>query len=645
MKRVKYLAMMLAAGMFAACSDTLEDTGGGNAGGNTPSTTEGYVKVAINLPTTSGGMSRANDDQDQTPDIEFNDGIADEYKVTDGIIVFFKTTTEETAKDPDANATFVSAYKLDNLMVNNPNDDTGQVTERVATVTEAPMVNTKDKEALYALVILNPSDKLIVVDENAHTLKINGTNIEQTDKLEKFTTAISGENVILGNFIGDNKDAFTMSNAPLSTEDGGDNSYSNPAAKTLVPVTVYKTEAEAEANDAARIYVERVAAKVTLTGFDESVEIQEQGQAEKTYKSKSVTSTGVYNGDVVALEGWALNVTNKSTSLVRNVKGFIASTSEGSWLASATLPATNKTSRFAGTEVIPINYTGTNYYRIYWAEDGNYESSTPSSDFNTFYTNNENGTITNEPTWNTETADDATATDDHALYCLENTMTYTNQKNNQSTTVVLKTKYLTKFGSQSTATSQDFFICGSNPAKYPKPGLTDVGDDVTDIITYVKTAANDVLAAENKIGDDDLSLKSGDNVPAGIYDSVEDLKKLFELDNAGDDDTKWNAIWNQVGTIKYYKGGISYYYDDIYIRHFSDTETPWSDGESYGIQHLGRYGVVRNNWYEINISSITGPGEPSIDEPGDDNNDDAEGYIQAEINVLSWAKRSQSVDL
>ena len=33
MKKVKYLAMLLAAGMFAACSDNLEDTGAGNAGG------------------------------------------------------------------------------------------------------------------------------------------------------------------------------------------------------------------------------------------------------------------------------------------------------------------------------------------------------------------------------------------------------------------------------------------------------------------------------------------------------------------------------------------------------------------------------------------------------------------------------------
>ena len=123
------------------------------------------------------------------------------------------------------------------------------------------------------------------------------------------------------------------------------------------------------------------------------------------------------------------------------------------------------------------------------------------------------------------------------------------------------------------------------------------------------------------------------------------ISSLFTLADSykGDKEDVWNAIWSQVGTIRYYKGSISYYYATA-IRHFNDDETPWTDGESYGIQHLGRYGVVRNNWYEVNINSISGPGEPEIPEP-DGPDDKAEGYIRTEINVLSWAKRSQNVDL
>ena len=645
MKKVKYLAMLLAAGMFAACSDNLEDAGAGNAGGTTPSTTEGYVRVAINMPTTSGGMSRVNDTGEETTTgagddyVHLEDGVANEYKINDGIIVFFKETLTGDplpASNPDANATFESAYTL---TLGQPQDDpTDQVTERVVTVSEAPMVNTANNEALYALVILNvPST--VTVDANTHGLSINNTALTSTSTLAAFKTALTNQQ--LSTYIGDNKDKFTMLNAPLSTVAGSDAlAMSNPAAKTLVPVTVYKTENEALSNDAARIYVERVVAKVTLTGF-------------KDGKIAVKDNNGAYEGDEVALDGWLLNVTNKSTKLVRDVAGYKAATETGSWLAAAT-SATNNITRFAGTEVIPVNFedTPTNYYRIYWAEDGNYSSVTNvDSEFNTYYTdqNPASSNVTPQNTdWNPNTADNATDETDYALYCLENTMAVSDQKQNQTTSVVLKTTYKTKFGNQTTASAQDFFLCGESPLKYPAVANIPTGTEnqyVKDIVTFVRESANEVLATGSQIGESDLSLKkTGEEITAdaGIYDSLEKLKELFTLTN--ENDTKWDAIWNQVGTIRYYKGGINYYYA-ARIRHFNDAETPWNDGESYGIQHLGRYGVVRNNWYEVNVNSISGPGEPVITKPGDNPDDENEGYIRAEINVLSWAKRSQNVDL
>ena len=639
MKKVKYLAMLLAAGMFAACSDNLEDAGAGNAGGTTPSTTEGYVRVAINMPTTSGGMSRVNDTGEETTTgagddyVHLEDGVANEYKINDGIIVFFKETLTGDplpASNPDANATFESAYTL---TLGQPQDDpTDQVTERVVTVSEAPMVNTANNEALYALVILNvPST--VTVNAETHVLSINGTALTSTSTLAAFKSALTNQQ--LSTYIGSKKDDFTMLNAPLSTVAGSDAlAMSNPAAKTLVPVTVYKTENEALSNEAARIYVERVVAKVTLTGF-------------KDGKIAVKDNNGAYEGDEVALDGWLLNVTNKSTKLVRDVAGYKAAKETGSWLAAAT-SATNNITRFAGTEVIPVNFeeTPTNYYRIYWAEDGNYSSVTNvDSEFNTYYTDQDpaSGNVTpTDADWNKNTADNATDETDHALYCLENTMAVSDQEQNQTTSVVLKTTYKTKFGNQATATAQDFFLCGESPLKYP--AATDIAtgnpdEYVKDIVTFVRESANEVLATGSQIGESDLTLKTAD---AGIYDSLDDLKNLFTL--TSESDTKWNAIWNQVGTIRYYKSGINYYYA-ARIRHFNDVETPWNDGESYGIQHLGRYGVVRNNWYEVNVNSISGPGEPVITKPGDNTDDENEGYIRAEINVLSWAKRSQNVDL
>ena len=640
MGKFKFFSLLMAAGMFAACSDNL-DVNQGNGGENTPSATEGFVRVSINTPTTNGNISRANDDQDAAgdgPDIEFNDGITDEYKINDGVIVFFKTVGTESEQFPDP-------YQLSGLT--SQQDPSAQVTSKVVTVSEAPMVDKSKYEALYALVILNkPSTVQVGATDHSLTIKDgknggNGTTLTSASKLSDFTAAL--ENQDIKTYIGESKTAFTMCNAPLSTVAGTDGmSADNAAAKTLVPVTVYKTQNEAESNDAARIYVERVVAKVTLTGFTDGDE--QSGD----YKINVKDDGGVYSGDVVKLDGWILNVTNKSTKLVRDVSGY----NETGWLAVATTPATNKIARFAGVEAIPVDYNSpsTNYYRIYWAEDGNYDSSeTQESDFTTYYTETDETTVANPPAddaWNSNTSDNDSDKDkDYALYCFENTMKYDQQHKDRTTGVLLKTKYKTKFGTQTEAEEQDFFICGASPVKYPADNNISTGNSdgskVMDIITHVRTEANKALGAGSIIGDDALGLNG--SAPAGIYDTKEKLKNLFTLTSGTE--AQWNAIWNQIGTVRYYKRGINYYYATL-IRHFYDDETPWSDGESYGIQHLGRYGVVRNNWYEINVTSISGPGEPGIvkPEPGDPD-DKTEGYIRAEINVLSWAKRSQGVDL
>lgn len=73
--------------MFAACSDSLDDNRTEN-GGTTLTTGDGYVKVAINLPTTSG-MSRVNDDN------MLDDGLEGEYAVENGIIAFLKLLLPE----------------------------------------------------------------------------------------------------------------------------------------------------------------------------------------------------------------------------------------------------------------------------------------------------------------------------------------------------------------------------------------------------------------------------------------------------------------------------------------------------------------------------------------------------------------------
>ncbi len=597
MKKVKYLTLLFAASMFAACSDSLDDNRTEN-GGTTLTTGDGYVKVAINLPTTSG-MSRVNDDN------MLDDGLEGEYAVENGIIAFFKTTT---SGNPDASATFVKAYDLGTLTQQDDQSD-AQVSTRVTTTTEAPLVGTG--EQLYALVILNPTDAVASVEATTGTLKINGEALTSTSALSALQAKL--ENQTLSNYSGTK---FLMTNAPLSTVVENSSALATTAtAKTLVPVTVYETKAAAEADkDPAKIYVERVVAKVTLSGFT-------YNNSEYT-KTATVSNTkpngddeSVYNGDIIKLTGWALNVTNKSTKLVRDVTGF------SGWLSTTD----NNPARFVGTNAIAMS-NNQSYYRIYWAVDGNYTSdtTTPADDFTTY-------TTTTQPSWNTNAENNQSSS---PLYCFENTMDHSQQLQNRTTSVLLKTEYRVKFSDNDTPAARDFFICGTNPTKYPAEDISE--GNIKGIVSHVKETVSLVK---------DLNLQLNTNAAGGSYDSAANMKVLFKNGSSELTDSQAEAIWNAIGTIKYYKGGVSYYYATL-IRHFNDSETPWdASAPTYALKHLGRYGVVRNNWYDINITSISGPGDPEITTPSEDPDDQAEGYVRAEINVLSWAKRSQNVDL
>lgn len=56
---------------------------------------------------------------------------------------------------------------------------------------------------------------------------------------------------------------------------------------------------------------------------------------------------------------------------------------------------------------------------------------------------------------------------------------------------------------------------------------------------------------------------------------------------------------------------------------------------------LGRYGVLRNNWYDITVQGVKGLGSATVPELTGTTDDEFDSYIAVQINVLSWAKRTQ----
>ena len=586
---------MLAAGMvLAGCSDDLE-------GPNEPSVIEGangYARVTISLPTTVGTRA-AND--------SFDDGLNSEYAVKSGIIAYFSGTTEETA-------TFVGAY---NLPVDDWTDDLDNdaITAYKTLVAQAPLL--EGDNPVYVLVILNPHSNVISMNNNTHALTINSTeySVPSTDGTSEPSLTLSTlqkklTNQNINNYIG-NTDGFTMLNAPLASE-AVTSSDNDATVSTMPTVTIYETEAEASANTATNIYVERLMAKVTLTGFTET-----EGELRKKIEGLGDD----YEGYAV-LDGWTLDVTNKSTKLVHDVTD--ATTATTGWFH---LFANDQTQNRFVASAAP--------YRIYWSVDGNYDGSgygtaNPDDPDDTRWTQEFNYIAS-------QTAEDIawskTIGDNNPLYCFENTFNVDNMDQSQTTRIVLTGKYHFTNKTTGQSNSEDpsgtlsFFVVESEEetTTYTVEGfISKVNEKVTSFLETGWTPE--------------------ETVNGGTYDSVDGLATLLGKD-ATANATKLQTLLSAFGSVKYYKDGQVFYHISR-IEHFGKELTPWNQGDDYeAAKHLGRYGVVRNNWYELNITKITGPGEPEIPGTPENPDDDETGYIQATINILSWAKRTQDVEL
>lgn len=599
MKKRFYLLGMLAAGLtFAGCTDDIDDASGN--GGNA-TVGDGYVKVAINLPTTSGQSTRSANDN-------FDDGLAEEYAVKDAIIAFFKGNIDS---DIEENAEFVKAMELTLTESEKPG---GNVTIKYSyTIDGVPTVEAN--EQMYAFVILNNNGLFSVSDGS---LSYNGEAISSFSGLQgksyttdtetdasKFTTA-----------------GFLMSNAPISDRPSETASFS-PVVTTLAKVTVYDYEPDASIT-AEPIYVERAVAKVEVNVTGGTIN-EDDGSITLPVKVDGDQSQN-YDNHKVRFTRWALNVTNKSSKIVRDVTGY------ATW-AGYFNEKVSTTNRFFGTAPDP--------YRVYWAVDNNYTTNSKDN-FNHF-----DGTLL-KPNWH-NMANEVNGewnTDVDYDYCFENTMDAKQQIQGFTTGVLLEGKY--QIGENVDA---DVFTLGASTAVYSTEEMLAY---INELLGKTDEANKYVFVAPQE----GTVIGSGDNEQAKIDSYQAVFKKATDDSEMSEDDAKELIANATVGTINYYKGGRTYYWSRP-IKHFGDYYTPiYKDGQPADYyesandydapNHLGRYGVVRNNWYELNITSVSGPGYPEIPEiPTDpeDPDDPGEGYVKMEINILSWAKRQQDVEL
>ena len=481
-------------------------------------------------------------------------------------------------------------------------DNSGKFVESVPLGTMNPWTDVK-KDGVTTAAIATVKLNKVSVGGNYQALVLLNNDVDATTKKVTLPTATTDtyENWSkdISKVNADNyaktTDGIFMANAPMYT------------SKTTEPTTLVKIKKvcaspeEAQATAATVVYVERGLAKVTMNDF--------------TTSGYSI-SGGTYDGATVKIEKWQLDVTNKSTFPVHQIYD----------LSSATKGFADiwKTDRF-------YDGTTTAFQRVYWGVDPNYD--------NTDYLTLSNCKNAFNMIKNKDVKGDAGSA--NPQYCLENTFNLANMMQGQTTRVVFKAVFTPK---DFTSSEKTFYKIGNNTAIWSKENLEKQIKAVA--VTVMKLTSTEEAdyevkldAPTNKIsGEAGQHMITADNI---VYTGSGSSKVPAAL----------AAINAKLGLtaeagISTYLNGEAYYI--ARIKHFNAL-TPWNPGEAYGSknnEYLGRYGVLRNNWYSLSVNKVSGLGYPEVPEvkPNvpDDENDQ---YINVEVKILDWAKRSQSIDL
>ena len=449
-----------------------------------------------------------------------------------------------------------------------------------------------------AIATVKLSNVSVTGNYNALVLLNNNTTNATTKKVTLPTTADTyttwSQDVLkanAANYV--STDGIFMANAPMYS------ATSEPT--TLVKIkNVCASPEEAQAKAATVVYVERGLAKVTMKDF--------------TTGGYSIDA-GTYEGGNVKIENWQLDVTNKSTFPVHQT-----GTLKSSWAEIWNTP------RF-------YDQTSTAFKRVYWGVDPNYNN----SDYQTL--------ANCQTAFNMIKNDEVTGTAGEAnpQYCLENTFDLDNMKQGQTTRVVFKAVFTPK---DFTSEYKTFYKIGNNTTIWSQENLE----------KQIKTVALTAMgitddAEQDKYG---VDLTKGTNISGKAGQHLiepENITYSGEASSSKVTDDIVNKINDKLGLsnaagISTYLNGEAYYI--ARIKHFNEL-TSWTAGTPYGSDNaafLGRYGVLRNNWYELSVNSVSGLGYPDVPEVKptvpDDENDQ---YINVSVKILDWAKRSQSIDL
>lgn len=580
--KIKHLfGLAVIAAMTASCSSN-EDLGTAGPGTGTNEAGVGYATFTINLPSVSG--TRAVVDAGGA---EMNEGTSKEYAVKSATALIFQKYGSD-----EGSCKFVESVDLPTAAADWTDDTTGGITTTSKKLV-AKLTNVDTKNQYYVLVLLN--------NNKTDGVKVALPTVGQS--YNEWNRQILSPSV--DDLAADNN--FYMANAPLK------GTASPTTLVTIDKKNIYPTKEKAEAGtSAATVYVERGVAKMTVAN-----------PGTITVKDKA---TNTLTQSTVEFNNWALDITNKKTYAVHNIDG-LSTDFHDIWT----------TSRFIGTNS-----------RVYWGKDPNYNLAelNTADEANDTKRKDEFNFITATSEIN---KDFTNTTNTNPVYCLENTFNLANMYQGQTTRVIFKATYTPKDDAGNPLADKDgtFYTIGNMKTILNTDKLKAAVDAVANPVlptgytidyTNFKTEGSHVITLA------DIKDSTGTTLVADkVYSGKTGTEIVKEInDKLG---LKAGRPEEMVGINTYLKG-VTYYI--ARVKHFGSL-TPWSSGDSYGTdngKYLGRYGMLRNNWYDLTVGNVYGPGYPGVPpvdptQPDDEN----EKYLSVSVKILSWAKRSDTVDL
>lgn len=587
----KYLTFLFPF-LLTACADT----DGLNNGPSWNADSTGYVALNICLPATGDAGMRASSDGTLT------DGEKKEYAVNDATLVLF-------AGDNEEEALFEGAYMVPARFTTDGSSSQVTVSSRVTR-----KIRQVEHGNVYAYVILNGIGTGVVdTEDGAATDDIQHTAL--TVKTKDGTVTLSRQTpVTFRKFqqyvtdATDTRNGFLMTNAPLYNTAAGTNTVQT--LSLIAPDRIKLTPEEAEREAATEVYVERVMAKVCL--------VDGRDAAKRQYSVTNDAGRTTYN---VELKNWVLDNTNRSAYLTRHATTADFKTWAG--LKNVKADAT----RFIGATKVAttVDYQ---FVRTHWAKDVNYDKNVYTADMSRLGDGNEaavNGALgANNP-----------------QYCFENTFDVERMTIDNTTRAILAAQFVEN---------------GKKPADlYLYDNDTTTLANTTNMTADITAAINAMAVVKARGTATDLTFEEvnahlwhvksftigGVSYAANATDAA--VLKVF------------NTVYSNIGDINIYKDGMAYY--QIRVKHFGDDLTPWNRGEAkvtttdtYPVvnrdaNYLGRYGILRNNWYELNVATVNRLGYPAIPPLTDKPDDLLNEYISVIVNIQPWVKKGKEIVL